>query len=286
MILSFISILVLILFVYLAIVWIIRIRRDSEGNKFVQLLPYWIIAYGVSLAMICPVSAFSLWEHNLDMILTMTALGLALIFALLIIATLVVAIIQKQYRNAGRIVGIGVLLIIYSFVCGLFAGMGEGAFDHFGHRHPIPQGMVYYEPYICRSSSDEAQQDSVTISRGILLTGEWGMYSYRALVPAIPEKGEIYLKLYEATSDFPLSEANVKFNSTISVEPSDTAVIYQMEGGPISVNNNNKKYYFTIKEGSWGDYYAARVELWYQPVSADEPQLLNTAIYKIEGWSR
>ena len=41
-----------------------------------------------------------------------------------------------------------------------------------------------------------------------------------------------------------------------------------------------------IKEGSWGDYYAARVELWYMPISGGEPQLLNTAIYKIEGWSR
>lgn len=279
---GFISILVLILFV--AIIWTIRIKEDSKGNKFIHLLPYWIIAYGVSLAMICPVSAFRIWEHNLDMILTMTALGLALIFALFIIVTLVVAIIQKQYRNAGRIVGIGVLLIIYSFVCGLFAGMGEGAFDYFGRRHPIPQGMEYYEPYISRSINDQSQQDSLTISRGILLKGKLGMYCYRASVPPISEKGEIYLKLYEATSDFPLSEAIVKRKSTLSVEPSDTAVIYQMQEGAFSVDND--KYYFMIQEGSWGDYYAARVELWYQPVSADEPQLLNTAIYKIEGWSR
>ncbi|MBQ2067692.1 MAG: hypothetical protein II457_02075, partial [Paludibacteraceae bacterium] len=109
---------------------------------------------------------------------------------------------------------------------------------------------------------------------------------YRALVPAIPEKGEIFLKLYESTSNFPLSEANVRRNSTLSVEPSDTAVIYQMEEGNFSVTNYDKQYYFTIEEGSWGDYYAARVELWYQPISGNEPQLLNTAIYKIEGWSR
>ena len=262
--------------------WSIRVKENSEGNKFIRLLPYWVIAYGVSMALLCPVAFFSIWEYNIDFILTCVVLSIAL----LIIAAFVVAIIKKQYRNAGRIVGIGVLLIIYTFIVSLFAGMGEGAFDNFGRRHPIPQDMEYYEPFVSRNSNDLSQQDSITISRGILLKGQLGMYSYMASVPAIPETGEIYLKLYETTSNLPLSEVNVKYNSTIPVEPSDTAVIYQMKDDePIDFAHNDKQY-FTIKEGSWGDYYAARVELWYQPVSLEEPQLLKTAIYKIEGWSR
>ena len=278
--LGFISILILILIV--AVVWSIRVKENSEGNKFIRLLPYWVIAYGVSMALLCPVAFFSIWEYNIDFILTCVVLSIAL----LIIAAFVVAIIKKQYRNAGRIVGIGVLLIIYTFIVSLFAGMGEGAFDNFGRRHPIPQDMEYYEPFVSRNSNDLSQQDSITISRGILLKGQLGMYSYMASVPAIPETGEIYLKLYETTSNLPLSEVNVKYNSTIPVEPSDTAVIYQMKDDePIDFAHNDKQY-FTIKEGSWGDYYAARVELWYQPVSLEEPQLLKTAIYKIEGWSR
>lgn len=280
--LGFISILILLLFG--VGVWTIRVKECAEGNKFIQMVHYWIIAYGVSLAMFCPLAFFRFWEHDIEIILTCFILVFAVISALLITATLIMSIIKKQYRNAGRMAGIGVLLIIYSFVCGLFAGMGEGCLDYFGRRHPIPQDMEYYEPYISGSSYDQDQQDSLTISRGILLKGDYGMYSYRALVPAIPEKGEIYLKLYEATSNFPLSEANVKYNSTISVEPSDTSVIYQMKEGSFSVTND--KEYFMIKEGSWGDYYAARVELWYKPISGGKPQLLNTAIYKIEGWSR
>ena len=43
---------------------------------------------------------------------------------------------------------------------------------------------------------------------------------------------------------------------------------------------------FRIQEGSWGDYYAARVELWYKPESSDEEKLLHSVIYKVEGWSR
>jgi hypothetical protein len=279
-------IIILILLLIGAGVWSMQIKANSEGNKFLQMFPYWVIAYGVSLALLCPVSFFSIWEHNIDFILTCVVLSIALVFALLIIAAFVVAIIKKQYRNAGRIVGIGVLLIIYTFIVSLFAGMGEGAFDNFGRRHPIPQDMEYYEPFVSRNSNDLSQQDSITISRGILLKGQLGMYSYMASVPAIPETGEIYLKLYETTSNLPLSEVNVKYNSTIPVEPSDTAVIYQMKDDePIDFAHNDKQY-FTIKEGSWGDYYAARVELWYQPVSLEEPQLLKTAIYKIEGWSR
>ncbi len=275
-------IIILILLLIGTVVWSIRVKENSEGNKFIRLLPYWVIAYGVSMALLCPVAFFSIWEYNIDFILTCVVLSIAL----LIIAAFVVAIIKKQYRNAGRIVGIGVLLIIYTFIVSLFAGMGEGAFDNFGRRHPIPQDMEYYEPFVSRNSNDLSQQDSITISRGILLKGQLGMYSYMASVPAIPETGEIYLKLYETTSNLPLSEVNVKYNSTIPVEPSDTAVIYQMKDDePIDFAHNDKQY-FTIKEGSWGDYYAARVELWYQPVSLEEPQLLKTAIYKIEGWSR
>ncbi len=274
--LGFISILILLLIV--ALVWSIRVKEYSEGNKFIRLLPYWVIAYGVSVTLICPVAFFRFWEHNIELILMCFLLVFALVFALLIIAILIVTIIKKQYRNAGRIVGIGVLLIIYTFIVSLFAGMGK--------RHPIPEDMEYYEPFVSRNSNDLSQQDSITISRGILLKGQLGMYSYMASVPAIPETGEIYLKLYETTSNLPLSEVNVKYNSTILVEPSDTAVIYQMKDDePIDFAHNDKQY-FTIKEGSWGDYYAARVELWYQPVSLEEPQLLKTAIYKIEGWSR
>lgn len=122
--LGFISILILLLIG--AGVWSVQIKANSEGNKFLQMFPYWVIAYGVSLALLCPVAFFSIWEHNIDFILTCVVLSIALVFALLIIGAFVVAIIKKQYRNAGRIVGIGVLLIIYTFIVSLFAGMGKG----------------------------------------------------------------------------------------------------------------------------------------------------------------
>ena len=99
-------IIILILLLIGTVVWSIRVKENSEGNKFIRLLPYWVIAYGVSMALLCPVAFFSIWEYNIDFILTCVVLSIAL----LIIAAFVVAIIKKQYRNAGRIVGIGVIL--------------------------------------------------------------------------------------------------------------------------------------------------------------------------------
>ena len=179
--LGFIFILILLLIG--AGVWCIQIKANSDGNKFIHLFPYWVVAYGVSMAMLCPVAFFRIWEHNLDVILGSIVLGAALIFALLIIATLIVAIIKKQYRNAGRIVGIGVLLIIYTFIVSLFAGMGEGTFDNFGKRHPIPEGMEYEETIVEKGwySRYRTQQewDSIITERKFLLAGEDGVYRYR-----------------------------------------------------------------------------------------------------------
>ena len=284
--LGFIFILILLLIG--AGVWCIQIKANSDGNKFIHLFPYWVVAYGVSMAMLCPVAFFRIWEHNLDVILGSIVLGAALIFALLIIATLIVAIIKKQYRNAGRIVGIGVLLIIYTFIVSLFAGMGEGTFDNFGKRHPIPEGMEYEETNVAEGwySRYRTRQewDSVITERKFLLTGGHGIYRYMAYLPPMDEEGDIYLKMYEATTNLPLSEKVVKNRSNIHILPSDTAIIYQMKEN--SSWSEDMREAIVINEGSWEDYYAARTELWFRPTNGGEERLVYSKIFRIEGYSR
>ena len=282
-------IIILILLLIGAGVWSIQVKANSEGNKFIHLFPYWVVAYGVSMAMLCPVAFFRIWEHNIDVILTSTVFGVALIFALLIIATLIVTIMKKQYRNAGRIVGIGVLLIIYTFIVSLFVGMGEGAFDNFGKRHPIPEGMEYEETIVENvgkvwHSRYRTQQewDSVITERKFLLIGENGVYRYMVYLPPMDEEGYIYLKMYEATTNLPLSEGIVKNRSNIHILPSDTAVIYQMKETGMSSWSED----IIINEGSWEDYYAARTELWFRPTNGGEERLVYSKIFRIEGYSR
>ena len=285
--LGFIFILILLLIG--AGVWSIQVEVNSEGNKFIHLFPCWVFAYGVSMAMLCPVAFFRIWEHHIDVILTSTVFGAALIFALLIIATLIVTIMKKQYRNAGRIVGIGVVLIIYTFIVSLFAGMGEGAFDNFGKRHPIPEGMEYEETIVEEKgwySRNRTQQewDSIITERTFLLTGEKGVYRYMVYLPPMDEEGDIYLKMYEATTNLPLSEKVVKNRSNIHILPSDTAIIYQMKEN--SSWSEDMSEALIIDEGSWEDYYAARTELWFRPTNGGEERLVYSKIFRIEGYSR
>lgn len=286
--LGFISILILILIG--AGVWSIQIKANSDGNKFIHLFPYWVVAYGVSMAMLCPVAFFRIWEHNIDVILTSIVLGAAFISALLIIATLIVTIIKKQYRNAGRIVGIGVLLIIYTFIVSLFAGMGEGTFDNFGKRHPIPEGMEYEETNVAEGwySRYRTRQewDSVITERKFLLAGGQGVYRYMVYLPPMDEEGDIYLKMYEATTNLPLSQRIVKNRSSIHILPSDTAVIYYMKETSMSSWSEDMREAIIIDEGSWEDYYAARTELWFRPTNGGDERLIYSKIFRIDGYSR
>lgn len=260
-----------------------------KDNKFIRLFPLWVGAYGIVLPSISPLLWFRWWEGPEDFIFGIyTFVLFALV--LLILATLVIAIVKKRYFTAIGVVVMGVFIFLYSAWTMVIVGLGEGSGDNFGKRHPIPEGMEYYITKITPeygNTSAQAYLDSLVVERGIVVVdyGQPGQYRYMANVPAIPEKGKIYLKLYEATTNLPLSEY-IKYNTTIEVEASDTAVIYAMKSdGKHSMETKNTQY-FTVQEGSWGDYYAARVELWYQPKSGGEEQLLHSVIYQIEGWSR
>lgn len=281
----------ILIFVILAVALhagITKILSNSNGNKFINLLPVWVIGYCTLLAGVCLIAFCRWWEGPEHIIAGILLLG-SLICAILVITTLIVALIKKQYKNAFLIALMGVLLIAYAIAATFFGGLGNGALDNFGKRHPIPEGMEYYTTKITPeygNTSAQAYLDSLVVERGIVVVdyGQPGQYRYMANVPAIPEKGKIYLKLYEATTNLPLSEHNVKTSTTLLVEPSDTSRIYKMTDK--EPNRWNATDEFTIHEGSWGDYYAARVELWYQPESGGEEQLLHSVIYQIEGWSR
>ena len=281
-------ILIFVIFAVALHAGITKILSNSNGNKFINLLPVWVVGYCTLLAGVCLLTFCRWWEGPEHIIAGILLLG-SLICALLVTATLIVALIKKQYRNAILITLMGLLLIAYAIAATFFAGLGNGALDNFGKRHPIPEGMECYTTKITpeyRYTAAQTYLDSLVVERGIVVVdyGQPGQYRYMANVPAISEKGKIYLKLYEATTNLPLSEHDVKTSTTLLVEPSNTSRIYKMTDK--EPNKWNATDDFTIYEGSWDDYYAARVELWYQPESGGEEQLLHSVIYQIEGWSR
>lgn len=262
--------------------WAVYVSTQSERNKFISLLPWWVLGYGVSFAMFCPLAFFRIYGKA-EAVVFCVIFAVALIFACLIIACLIASLIKKQFRNSGRIIGIGAILIIYSFVVSLFAGMGEGSFDKFGKRHPIPEGMEYEETHVSeeweRRSHSQEEWDSVVIDRKFLLLGSLGQYYYMVYMPPTKEEGDIYLKMYEATTNLPLSEASIRNASLLHIMPSDTAKIYEKSDRPY-------RSCIMVTEGEWGDYYAARTELWFKPSHGGEEQLIYSKIYRIEGHSR
>ena len=90
---------------------------------------------------------------------------------------------------------------------------------------------------------------------------------------ALPE-GDIYLRCFEATKNIPLSEGSIMDESRVS--RSATESFTQLV---------NKKR-FTIYEGDWEDYYAARIEVWHKDASTQKETKLLEKVYRVDGWMR
>jgi hypothetical protein len=89
------------------------------------------------------------------------------------------------------------------------------------------------------------------------------------------EPGLAWLKAYEVTTETPLSERRLAEDSAVRLGWSDDPA----ELFPGSVH-------FTIYEGNWDHYYAARFELWFRPDATGEARKLAEKTYKIQGWMR
>ena len=101
-----------------------------------------------------------------------------------------------------------------------------------------------------------------------------GLYSVYAYVNP-GEEGRLYLKVFEATRNTPLSKSRIAERSTEYLGWSDD---------PAEVFFYNTR--ITVYEGSWGIYYPARFELWFSPASGEPERKLLEKIYMIEGWER
>lgn len=89
------------------------------------------------------------------------------------------------------------------------------------------------------------------------------------------EAGSVYLKAFEVTRGTPLS-----------VDRLERASKTRMAWSAAPSERFGAKAGFTIYEGDWGQPYAARFEVWFQPDSGSPPRKLAERIFKIEGWQR
>ena len=136
--------------------------------------------------------------------------------------------------------------------------------DFYGTHKKIPDNIEIFEPL-----------DSIPIrldfdKYDLILIGELGSYKYYTdLKPN--EKGYLYIKAFEITSNDQLSKDRLKERSKIRVDSNDSGIFSKD---------------FTIYEGSWGDKYGARIELWFDPVGDKPDYKLTERNFIVEGWMR
>ena len=239
-------------------------------NKY---LKYWWV-YSIACIALCALEVYvvihNIWVSRLRYVILYIILGL-LVMQLIAWVT---ALVKKKFMIA--FVGIPAGLIISAlislppFTLYALATAGEG--DDFGRQHPIPEGLSYYEPEESLCIEDADSLDNTTWLR-IHGSTQGGIYNYAYFSPALPE-GHLYLKCYEVTENIPLSEERVAKKSYNPVKAYSSFDLAGSTG------------YFTIYEGSFGDYYAVRVEVWFHDDSTGEDRMLNSKVYKMEGWQR
>ena len=146
--------------------------------------------------------------------------------------------------------------------------------DDFGKNHPIPEGLEYTIPY---TSLDTIRQDIDRLDQQthlqISADSQGGIYYYDFYASHLPA-GTIYLKAFEVTENKPLTNDRLKQKSSTEIAPVDS----------FSKVVDNAE--FTIYPGDWGDYYAARIEVWFSPASGDADRKLMEKTYRVEGWMR
>ena len=178
---------------------------------------------------------------------------IGVLFLLVIIALLtswVLLLINKQWLEV-------LLSFIVSVVVGcilwipLILSAMTGP-DGFGKDHPIPEGLEYNKPLSLESNKIEVV-DSLDHKTYLQIwnDSQGGLYKYDFYYGSLGP-GEVFLRCFEATSNTPLSEDRLIEQSRVKISP-------QKQFGKV-VNKQS----FTIYEGDWEDYYAARIEVWFK----------------------
>ena len=235
------------------------------------ILKYWwaLIVALLTFAVIFDVLIFT----SYDILLTIV-LGIMLLLCVGIVISWVLLIKNKKWRESiVSFISSMVIIIAFTFISAIMALYGPLT-DNFGKNHSIPEGQDYSIPYEMEFRQMESA-DSLNIDSYLQIQNDiqGGMYLYDFYYGALPA-GEIYLKCYEVTENLPLSEERILEASKVSIEHST------------SFKQLVSKQRFTIYEGEWGDYYAARIEVWHRDAYTQQEQKLCEKVYRVEGWMR
>ena len=202
-------------------------------------------------------------------------ISVPLTFVALITSWIFLLIFKKWWRFLFSFIlgALTVAFFIYLLYLGISLAFNPGP-DNFGKEHPIPTWLDYNLPL------DEGEElpypiDSTAQDTWLQIWNDFqgGKYTYDFYHTAL-EEGWIYLRCYEATENIPLSPERTSAASMVAT-PSTTSFSKLIEGQR-----------FTIYPGDWGDYYAARIEVWHKDAKTGKERKLMEKVYRVEGWQR
>ena len=176
-----------------------------------------------------------------------------------IISAVVQIVIKKWYFIIPQFL---ITLLLFSYVSIIFSFSPP---DFYGANKTIPKNIKFEK----QDERELTNADLKTNDFKLASISQPGIYQfYTNFRPK--EKGYFYIKAFEITSNDRLSEERMLERSKIVVDNLATTFF------------TNE---FTIYEGSWGDKYGARIELWYKPDNGNEFKV-NQKNYIVEGWMR
>lgn len=232
--------------------------------RFWWLFPLLFAAAIFSIA-ITP-SSWTAMAWEISILLTSMALITSWIFLL---------IFKKWWRFLFSFIlgALTVTFFVYLLMLGIELAFNPGP-DDFGKEHPVPTWLDYNLP-LEEGEEPPYPIDSIASNTWLQIWNDFqgGMYTYEFHHPAL-EEGWIYLRCYEATENIPLSPERISAASMVAT-PSTTSFSKVVE-----------KQCFKIYPGDWGDYYAARIEVWHKDAKTGKERKLMEKVYRVEGWQR
>ena len=187
---------------------------------------------------------------------------------------------KKEWKKFAVSFGLSAFIVLTLGVFSTFVAMSSP--DGFGRSHPIPIDLKYNiplksgDPLIYQDKDETAQVDSADSNTWLQIwdnPGQGGIYKYDFHYGTLPA-GEIFLKCYEVTDNIRLSEDRLSVKSKVAVPANH------------SFSKIVGKQEFIIYEGDFGDYYAARIEVWFRDVETGAERILLEKIYCVDGWMR
>ncbi|RQO40812.1 hypothetical protein DBR39_07695 [Chryseobacterium sp. KBW03] len=201
-----------------------------------------------------------------------TCCFLPFIFLLITFILGIIRIVKKDYLKGILQILSTVILAVLTYGYFSFALMFY-PYDFFAEGLKIPDNIKFEKPLKLNDAKDKIntnQQDFILYDYF-----QSGIYKYDLFLNKI-EKGKVYLKIFEITKNQKLSERSIKEESQIEVE-NKTDELKKFE----------LKDEFTIFEGDWGQFYGARIEVWFKPDDINKPERkLMIKNYIVQGWMR